>query len=245
MWSPSSSAGGRVWGVTSSSPCRGPIVSESRTRIHPRGVCQAVMMLFVPGSYVRPDGMLIPNGPSRKVPAPRSSRVPNTLGESKRGTQSQSTAPSGATSAPVWQLERNAYSAIGGNGDGAAALCGSRGGGRLAGVRGGLLGLGRALGLGGSHEAIQGPCQPYPDTRWLAVFGPPRRFRIRVHRWRGVEQRLEDPPGLLHAVLPCEALAVPGHCRVEEDLVGVGPSPPSWANSMSRLICSGAARSPR
>jgi hypothetical protein len=46
------------------------------------------------------------------------------LGESKAGAQSQSTAPSGAINAPVWQFERNAYSAIGGNGDGAAALCG-------------------------------------------------------------------------------------------------------------------------
>ena len=65
----------------------------------------------------------MPNGPSRNVPASRSSSEPNTLGESKRGTHSQSIAPSGATSAPVWQSERNAYSAIGGNGDGAAALC--------------------------------------------------------------------------------------------------------------------------
>src|SRR4051812_27649092 len=32
--------------------------------------------------------------------------------------------PSGATSAPVWQLDRNAKSAIGGNGDGDAALRG-------------------------------------------------------------------------------------------------------------------------
>ena len=50
----------------------------------------------------------MPNGPNRKKPAWRSSRLPNTLGESKRGTHSQSIAPSGATSAPVWQLERNA-----------------------------------------------------------------------------------------------------------------------------------------
>src|SRR5436190_7067881 len=69
----------------------------------------------------------MPNGPSRKVPAWRSSRVPNTLGESKRGTQSQSIAPSGATSAPVWQLDRKAYCAIGGKGDGAAALWGAPG----------------------------------------------------------------------------------------------------------------------
>jgi hypothetical protein len=45
-------------------------------------------------------------GASLNVPADRSTRLPNTLGESKRGTHSQSTAPSGATSAPVWQLER-------------------------------------------------------------------------------------------------------------------------------------------
>jgi hypothetical protein len=51
---------------------------------------------------------LIPNGANLNVPAPRSSRLPNTLGESNRGTQSQSIAPSGATSAPVWQLEMNA-----------------------------------------------------------------------------------------------------------------------------------------
>ena len=42
------------------------------------------------------------------MPAWRSSRFPNTLGESNRGTQSQSTEPSGATSALVWQLDRKA-----------------------------------------------------------------------------------------------------------------------------------------
>ena len=56
---------------------------------------------LVPGSYARADGMLMPNGPKRKNPAWRSSRLPNTLGESKRGTHSQSIEPSGATSAPV------------------------------------------------------------------------------------------------------------------------------------------------
>ena len=60
----------------------------------------------------------MPNGPKRNVPAPRSSRLPNTLAESKRGTQSQSTQPSGASSAPVWQLDKNPYSAIGVNGEG-------------------------------------------------------------------------------------------------------------------------------
>ncbi len=50
----------------------------------------------------------MPKGPRRNDPAWRSSRVPNTLGESKRGTHSQSIEPSGATSAPVWQLDKNA-----------------------------------------------------------------------------------------------------------------------------------------
>src|SRR5450432_710809 len=89
----------------------------------PDGVFHVVRRTFVPGSYDRADGWLIPNGPKRKNPASRSSRLPNTLGASNEGAHSQSIAPSGATRAPVWQSDRNAYSAIGGNGDGAAALC--------------------------------------------------------------------------------------------------------------------------
>src|SRR3954465_13254869 len=78
---------------------------------------------------MRDDGTLRPNGPRRKQPASRSSSMPNTLGESNDGTHSRSIAPSGATSAPVWQSDRNAYSAIGGKGEGAAALCGGSTGG--------------------------------------------------------------------------------------------------------------------
>src|SRR3954454_5830823 len=65
----------------------------------------------------------MPYGANRKYPAPRSRRLPKTLGLSNRGTHNQSTEPSAATSAPVWQSERKAYSAIGGKGDGMAALC--------------------------------------------------------------------------------------------------------------------------
>ena len=57
---------------------------------------------------MRAAGTLTPNGPAGSEPAWRSSSVPKTLGESKRGTQSQSIDPSGATSAPVWQLDRKA-----------------------------------------------------------------------------------------------------------------------------------------
>jgi hypothetical protein len=105
-------------------PRVGPIVSESRTIAQPVGVVRVLSSVLVPGSYTRAVGTLIPNGPKRNPPAWRSSNAPNTLAESKRGTHSQSTVPSSATSAPVWQLDRKAKSAIGGNGDGAAALCG-------------------------------------------------------------------------------------------------------------------------
>src|SRR6185312_8853769 len=76
-------------------------------------------------------GWLMPYGANRKKPASRSSTLPNTLEASNDGTHSQSIAPSGATRAPVWQFDRNAYSAIGGNGDGAAALCTCGSGARL------------------------------------------------------------------------------------------------------------------
>ena len=93
------------------------MVRASRISTHPLGVCQVVTSTVVPGSYARWVGTLIPYGPNRKYPAPRSKRLPKLLGLSNRGTHSQSTDPSGATSAPVWQFDRNAYSAIGGNGE--------------------------------------------------------------------------------------------------------------------------------
>ena len=83
-------------------------MSASCTTSHPPGVCQVVVSTLVPGTYDRWLGTLMPYGPNRNDPAPRSSRLPKVLGESKAGTHSQSTEPSGATSAPVWQSERNA-----------------------------------------------------------------------------------------------------------------------------------------
>ena len=49
-WSASSSAGGRVCGVTVSSWSVGPIVNASRTTTQPDGVFQVVTRTFVPGS---------------------------------------------------------------------------------------------------------------------------------------------------------------------------------------------------
>ena len=64
--------------------------------------------MFVPGSYARAVGYVDAERPEPEAPGLAVEQAPNTLGESKRGTHSQSIAPSGATSAPVWQLDRNA-----------------------------------------------------------------------------------------------------------------------------------------
>jgi hypothetical protein len=72
---------------------------EAENRSHEQMV--AVLVSGWPG--VRCDLVLVVAEANR-----RSSRLPNTLGESNRGTQSQSIDPSGATSAPVWQFDKNA-----------------------------------------------------------------------------------------------------------------------------------------
>src|SRR5713101_4509391 len=84
--------------------------------ISPPGAPQLVSSTIVPGRYRRAAGTATPSGPSRNMPAPRSRMAPNTLGESNRGRHSHATFPLGATSAHVWQADKNAYSAIGGNG---------------------------------------------------------------------------------------------------------------------------------
>src|SRR5262245_4685788 len=122
MCSVSTSAGGRVCGVPTHGPDVSRIVSASRTTTQPDGVFHVVSITLVPGTYAREDGTLMPNGANRNMPDSRSRRLPKMLGESKRGTQSQSTEPSGAMRAPVWQSDRNVYSAMGGKGEGSAAL---------------------------------------------------------------------------------------------------------------------------
>ena len=76
--------------------------------IQPLPVPQLVSSTIVPGRYWRAAGTLMPSGPSRNVPASRSSIAPNTLGESTRGRHIHSTAPVGPTSATVSQSDRNA-----------------------------------------------------------------------------------------------------------------------------------------
>ena len=71
----------------------------------------------------------------------RSSRLPNMLGESNAGRTSQSTAPSGAISAPVWQF-------------GEERVLGDR---RERRRSGRALGAGLRVG-GGGHDATHGSC---------------------------------------------------------------------------------------
>ena len=56
----------------------------------------------------------------------------------------------------------------------------------------------------GRPAQTQGPCQPpVPATSASAAGGPHEPGAYGVHRRRGVEQRLHDPPVLLDDVLAC------------------------------------------
>src|SRR5688572_28873096 len=73
----------------------GPSTSRSVTVSQPDGVCQLVSTISVPGTYRRECGTDAFEGPNRNDPADRSNSAPKTLGESGRGKQSHSNAPSG------------------------------------------------------------------------------------------------------------------------------------------------------
>ena len=86
------------------------VVNTGDNLSHAKGVDPLVAalrpLLEFPGVFVPGSNDYF--GPSLKNPASRSRRLPKTLGASKLGAQSQSIAPSAATSAPVWQSDRNA-----------------------------------------------------------------------------------------------------------------------------------------
>src|ERR1700730_17743134 len=88
----------------------------SRTSRQPVCVRRVASSTNVPGRWRRPAATVKPVGPSRKLPAARSRIAPKTLRPSGRGRQSHSILPAGETRAFTSQSERNAYSAIGGNG---------------------------------------------------------------------------------------------------------------------------------
>src|ERR1700761_149670 len=103
------------------------IERASVTTIQPVGVTQVVSITSVPGMYRRLIGVVTPLGRRKKWPASRSSRAPKTLGESKRGRQSHSTAPPKETSAEGGRWERKPYPASGGKPSGWSGALGIAG----------------------------------------------------------------------------------------------------------------------
>ena len=71
------------------------------------GVCHVVSMTIVPGRYLRWCGTCVFDGPSRKLPAVRSSSAPKMLGASGRGRHIHSIEPSGAIRQLFSQSEMN------------------------------------------------------------------------------------------------------------------------------------------
>src|SRR5436189_5424386 len=61
--------------------------------------------------------------------------------------------------------------------------------------------------------------RPVSGNQLLRLPRPPRALRVLVHWRRRVQQRLEDPPRLLDAVLAGEPGAVADHRRLQQDLV--------------------------
>ena len=150
----------------------------------------------------------MPNGPSRNEPASRSSRLPNTLGESNA-----------RHAEPVDRAvgrDQRAGVAVG-----EERVVGDRRERRRR--RGALRLRASAAGLAGgrAHDASTGRASRRgAATSSSAASGPHDPLRVGVDRRRRVEQRLQDPPGLLDAVLAGEARAVAVHRGVQQHLVG-------------------------
>ena len=201
-WSASSSAGGRVCGVTLSSDSRGPIVSASRTTTQPDGVFHVVERTFEPGSYARARRVVDAEGPEPEV---------------ARLTVEQGAEHAGRVEAREAQPVDRAV----GRDQGAGVAVGQErvvGDGRERRRRRGALGQSRRPSRDpGAVPAAVLRRQP------IGLRRPPGPRGVRVdRRWR-VEQRLHDPPGLVDPVLPGEAGAVAAQRSVQEHLVRRGP----------------------
>ena len=223
-WSASSSAGGRVCGVVVSSPRVGPIVRALRTSTHPVGVFHAVAMVLVPGSYCAGGRHVDPERtePERCRPRGRAAIRTRWASRSSARTASRSRRRRRSTrrcdSSTETRSRRSAGTVTAPPRSAASARrrCRRR--------------------RRGAHVVTHGSCQrSCPASSWSAR--SPRPLRYGSHRRRLVEQRLHHPPGLLDAVLSGEPGAVARSSRrAAAPRTGVGPSPPSSANSMSRVI---------
>ena len=114
-----------------------------------------------------------------------------------------------------------------------------------------------AVAVSGSQGLRQ---PPWPVSRWLAAPGPSARL-VGLDRRRVVEQRLDDPPGLVDRVEVREQLRVAAQRVAQQALVGLGlvgvllrrragrggrggarPRPPSSPSGRSRRPGSGFTR---
>ena len=153
MCSASSSAGGRVCGVTSSSWSRGPIVSASRTTTQPLGVFQVVSRTFVPG-IVRPRRRVV--DPERREPEEAGLAIEQAA-EHARRVEARDAEP---VDRAVRRDER-ARVAVG-----EERVLRDR---RERRRRGRALRAGSAVGSTARHAVTQGPCQrPWPATSFVA-----------------------------------------------------------------------------
>ena len=242
MWSPSSSAGGRVWGVTSSSPLRGAHGQRVADMTQPAGVFQVVASDVRPGLVDAGAGYVDPEGPeakgpglaveqgaehARRVEARHAEPIDRSIGRDKRARVAV-----GEERVVGDRRERR------GRG-GALCLAVLRSsGGRLGAV--GRLERFFFCAFCRAHDGTHGPCQrAVTGDELVGGRRAPRSLGVRVDRRGRVEKRLHDPPGLLDAILPGEARAVADHRRVEQHLVRRGSLPPLFRELHVELICSG------
>ena len=204
MWSASSSAGGRVCGVT----CVLVIPGPDRQRVSdedPAGRRLPGRQKDVRARLVDPGGRMV--DPERREAEEARLTVEQAPEDARRVEATESRAS---------RSRRRARR---------ARRCGSWRGTRSRRSAGTARALPRFAGRLGATApvlmlSIQGPCQrPYPASSSFACLGSPRPRRVRMDGRRGVEQRLHDPPLLLDRVLAGEADGLADQSRVEQDLV--------------------------
>ncbi len=204
------------------------MVSASRTKAQPVGVCQVVLRMFVPGLV----------DPGARDVDPEGSEAERTgLAIKQRPEDAGRVEPRHAepVDRPVGR-HQGAGVAVGEEGvvrdrrerrrhrralrhslllagRGRFAVSARR---RLAAGAG----LSGALLLRGTHDPVQGSCQP-PKSCDQPVGGlrSPGAGLVRQDPRGLLEQRAADPPGLLDVVLAGEARAVADHRGMEEDLI--------------------------
>ena len=217
-WSASSSAGGRVCGVTASSA----VARAHRQRVADHDPARRRLPRRRRGRSCRARrpatvGWLIPNGPEPEVAR---------LAVEQGAEHARRVEAAGRTASRPRRRARP------------GRRCGSRTGTRSRRSAGTATAPRRSAGDRVAHDAIHGLVPAAVLGRQpVGLRRPPGSRGVRVDRRRRVEQRLHDPPGLLDPVLPGEAGAVARAARrAGAPRTAWRPRRPASANSMSRSI---------